>query len=172
MTLKELRARLKAIVSEQEAIVNEAGEGDLSEEQEAKFDALSEEFERVDAKIQRLEKLESRQQSLSQGNGRQTPAPSMGSPHIEGGAPRIEDDPMRGFTDMADLATAVMAACNPGGRQVDQRLEVLGAPSNFHRESGEDGFMVPPQLRNEVWELVMQISEDDLNLLQVVDPGS
>ena len=170
MTLAELRARLEEIIAKQQKILDDAGENDLSADQQADFDALSEEFETIKSKVKRLEKLEAHRRALSQGTGRQTPAPSSDTPAISGGAPAVEQDPNRGFEDMADFALAVFGACNPGGGNVDDRLLVLGAPTNFHRESGEDGFMLPPAMRNQIWELVMEIDADDINLLEAVNP--
>ncbi|TXH48832.1 MAG: phage major capsid protein, partial [Desulfurellales bacterium] len=67
----------------------------------------------------------------------------------------IETDPMRGFASAADFGQAVRAACNPSGPSYDPRLQVLGAPTNFHREtSSADGYMVPPAMRDAIWALV------------------
>ena len=169
MTLAELRARLEAIVAKQKQMLAGAGDEDLSEENQSEFDELSAEFDTVSAKIKRLERLEANTAALSQGNGRITPAPAAPSAEITGGGPVIEQDPMRGFVDAADFGLAVAAACAPHG-VVDERLNILGAPTNFHQESGEDGFMVPPAMRTEIWDLVMQLDDADVNLLEVVDP--
>ncbi|HEY7824690.1 MAG TPA: phage major capsid protein, partial [Acidimicrobiia bacterium] len=78
----------------------------------------------------------------------------------------IQDDPMRGFRDAGDFAAAVREACMPSG-DLDDRLRILGAPSNFHRETGSsDGYMVPPAVRDEVW----RVAFADEGLLQQFAP--
>ena len=60
MNLKELIARLKALKTEATAILDEADKnngGDLTEEQEAQYDAKMTEIEKVNASIDRLKKL-------------------------------------------------------------------------------------------------------------------
>lgn len=85
--------------------------------------------------------------------------------------PRFEQDPMRGFTSAAEFGLAVRSACSPGarGRQLDERLLALyqapagpgAAPSNFHQEtSSSEGYMVPPQMRQEIWTIAL--AGDDL----------
>ncbi len=70
---------------------------------------------------------------------------------------RAEDDPRRGFRHMADFALAVKNASMPGGR-VDDRLRIGAAPTNYHQETGAgEGYMVPPAMRAEVWEVVFEL---------------
>ncbi len=60
------------------------------------------------------------------------------------------------FRNMAEFALAVKQASQPGG-YVDHRLQIGAAPSNYHQESSSnDGFMVPAEMRTEVWEIVWQ----------------
>lgn len=167
--IKQLQQRLVAIRDEATAIADAAdaeNNGIMSEEQQKQFDALMAEKDQINASITRLESLE----EMSAGLGRQSQPDATQRPAAGSAArsePTIEQDPMRGFTDAADFGRAVQAACAPGGGVVDDRLQVLGAPSNFHRETGSsDGYNVPPAMRDEIWELV--INEE--GLLNLVNP--
>lgn len=164
MNLKELIARLKALKAEATAILDEADKnngGDLTEEQEAQYDAKMTEIEKVNASIDRLKKLNAVDDTvddLEASAGRQS------QPNAAGSQVRVrdnrEDDPTAGFSGLGDFALAVQGACMPGGDR-DQRLNILGAPSNFHQENGSsDGYEVPPQFRNEIIEVMSQT--DDL----------
>lgn len=85
---------------------------------------------------------------------------------IEGVRNLIDDDPRRGFTSIAEFGRAIRAAYSPNG-VVDERLRVLAAPSNVHIEvNSDEGLMVPPQFRTEIFDAVMEYS----SLLGVVDP--
>lgn len=154
MDIKQLRARLSEIRDEAQAIVDAAdanteNPGHMSDEQAAQFDSLMSEREQVEESIKRLETLEGMEQPAP----RQTKQPQPKDP-VAQVRPRVEDDPMRGFKDAGDFALSVKSASLPGG-EFDERLKVLGAPTGFHREtSSADGYMVPPQVREEVWSLV------------------
>lgn len=161
MTIEALRKRLGEIRDEAQAIVDAAdaeNSGQMTDEQSEQFDALMTEKDKVEGQIDRLQKLE----GMSAGTGRQTPAdkPAKADADPAGRVThqrdRVEDDPNLGFNDMADFATAVKAGSIPGG-DFDERLRVVGAPTNFHREtSSSDGYMVPPAIREEVWNLMFQ----------------
>lgn len=85
---------------------------------------------------------------------RERTAPAQG--RIEGMHERIEDDPKRGFADIADFALSVKSMYTPGGA-VDERLFMGAAPTDFHKEVGSgEGRMVPPAFRQEVWEVAME----------------
>jgi len=158
MTLEQLRARLDEIKSEMQAQID-AG---LNEEAQAKFDELEAEAKQVRANIERLERFEKESKADQQGLGRKTKATKPAGIDIQV-KNNAEDDPSSGFNGLGDFALSVMKAVKG---DVDDRLKVLGAPSNFHREtSSTDGYMVPTQFRNEVYELVF--SEPDL--LSMVD---
>lgn len=76
---------------------------------------------------------------------------------------RKAEDPTAGFKDMADFALAVKSASRPGG-YVDERL-YGAAPSNYHQETGtSEGYAVPPQMRNDIWELTFN-GEDILGMV-------
>lgn len=164
-TLKELRARLGEIKTEAQAILDAADEkndGEFTDEQQEQFDALMAERDKVEASIERKRKVE----EMEEPTGRRTPAQQPPSADVHHVREAVEDDPKRGFSNMADFAETVEQACKPGG-EVDKRLRVLGAPTNFHRETGSsDGYMVPPAMREEIWQLVFQ----DEGLMATIGP--
>ena len=153
--LKELRARLGASRTEAQALVDAAdadNNGVLSDEQNEQFDALMGEKRQIENSIERLEELD----AMGGPHQRQT-APADPVPAGAGARSRenIGDDPMRGFRGMADFAQAVRkstGAVKQGIGEVDDRLRIVGAPTDFHREGGSsDGYMVPPAIREEIW---------------------
>lgn len=82
-----------------------------------------------------------------------------------------ERDPAKtwGFKSIGDFATSVMAEGHqavPGGlARQDSRLNNWRSqtPSNFHQEIGStDGYMVPPEFREEIWNVVFNSDEEDL----------
>jgi len=148
------------LINERVALRNEAagivaaGEtaNGLSADQEARLDVIHAEIERVDASLARIK----RQDDLQ----REAPAVQRVETGVTAVRDRIEDDPMRGFNGVAEFALAVRSASRPGG-QVDERLHYMGAPTNFHRETGSDeGYMVPPQMSERIWEVAFE--EDSL----------
>lgn len=85
-----------------------------------------------------------------------------------------EQDPAltAGFGDVAEFAIAVRNAGVNSGAMIDERLTAMlqqhAAPTNFHREGGSDeGHMVPPQFRNDIWELVY--GDEEVDLINLVD---
>lgn len=147
MDLEKLRARLGAIHAEQESILSADDGGALTDEQAAQFDALSAEFDAVSASIQRGEALQAQASALDAPRPRTAPALS-GARSTE----NVEQDATRGFRNVAEFALAVRGAGNRADPVFDDRLRVLGAPTNFHRETGSaDGYMVPPAMRADIW---------------------
>lgn len=161
MLKKKILARLQQIKASCTSILDaaDADSGKLSDEQTAEFDALMAESEKLNADLERVEKLESVSAST-----RTVPAPQpTAQPRVEVGAPVIESDPMRGFETVSEFGRAVMQAALPGGR-VDDRLhairrmdtDIVAAPTNYMTEhNSSDGYMVPPQVSDEVSKLVM-----------------
>lgn len=125
----------------------EVEERELSAEEKTRDDAINARLESVNADIQRHEARRERERN----------APAM--PRIEMHE-RVEDDPKRGFANVADFALAVKSIYTPGGA-VDERLLIGAAPTDFHQETGTgEGRMVPPAFRQEIWEVAMD--EDSL----------
>jgi HK97 family phage major capsid protein len=120
----------------------------LSAEEAARDDEINARIGQLDAEIVRHEANRERQRTQA------------AAPRIEGMRNRAEDDPKRGFCDIAEFSLAVKGACTSGGK-VDERLMLAAAPDNFFKETGSDeGRMVPPAFREEIWEIAM--GEDSL----------
>ncbi len=84
-----------------------------------------------------------------------------GNAAITGGAPRIEQDPKRGFKSFGEFAAAVASVSM--NHSMDERLRIgAAAPSTYGNEgAGADGgFMVPPEYGREIWG--MSLEEDAL----------
>lgn len=121
--------------------VAESEKRDLTETEKTRDDEINARLQSLNADIQRHEARRERERSV----------PAM--PKIEGVHNRIEDDPKRGFSDIADFALSVKSMYTPGGA-VDERLLIGAAPTNYHQEVGSaEGRMVPPAFRQEVWEV-------------------
>ncbi|HUZ01685.1 MAG TPA: phage major capsid protein [Thermomicrobiaceae bacterium] len=98
-----------------------------------------------------------------------TPAPSRAN--VTGIRDRVEDDPKRGFTSMADFALSVRSAFKPG-EAFDPRLNYVAAPSDFHQETGGssgDGYTVPPDFSTTIIDLVNAL-EVDQDVMQLLGP--
>ena len=170
MTIEELRAKLRQVNADAEAILNDADEnadGELSEEQSTKLDALFAEHDKLKADLDRRERLAKQRADMDSSNGRIT---QPGTPRIEEIGPNNPDaDTTAGFGNLADFARSVHQACAPGGVRDDRlnaMIDIQGAPTNFHQEAGgSEGYMVPPAFRQAIWEMVF--GEDDL--LSMVD---
>lgn len=166
--LEKLRARLKEITARCQAILEEVGEEAMSDEQQKEFDELDAEFKQVTAKIDRAERVARQSEAMEASTGRVVDPGAARTPRIETREAREADENWN-FTDMADFAMAVFNSHPQAGGEFDTRLAISAdAPTNFHRESGSaEGFMVPPAMRREIWELVFD--DSDLNLLAETD---
>lgn len=141
------------LINEDSAIFSRAeAEGrDLTDDEKRRDDEIHARLEVLAGEIAREERRRTAELSVQ--------PVAMGS-EPQGG------DPQAGFADMAEFAMAVRTACRPGGH-VDPRLPAMAAPTNYMREAGtEEGYMVPPAFRQEIWSLVF--AEDDL--LAFVNP--
>jgi HK97 family phage major capsid protein len=161
----------------------EAEQRDLTDTERARDDEIASRLEALAGDLEREERQRRRERDVEPVRGAPPPEPVDGS---RPGGPRLQlrdrghsgsswDDPKRGFADLATFALAVRQASLPGG-QVDERLLRLAypagvpgaAPANFHMEgTSPDGYMVPPDFRETIWELV---TGDEDNLLAQVDP--
>ena len=69
-----------------------------------------------------------------------------------------EDDERHGFAHIGEFALAVRAALAPGARNadIDERLRIGAAPANYLERGGDqgEGYLVPPEFRREIWEIV------------------
>lgn len=121
----------------------------------ARLSAIGTENERIDDEIENLERVALLERTSGE-------VAETGRVEVLGDSQ--ERDPMWGFRDAADFALAVRGAYTPGGR-TDPRLatpfmrSVNAAPTNYHQELGSDeGRMVPPDMRQEVWRVAYESS--------------
>lgn len=149
---KELRAlleRKQKAAAKARALVDAAkADGrDLSAEEQTAFDATMADIERLNASIKREEALIEAERT----------AAAIPDGPISGGAPRIEQDPKRGFKSFGEFASAVAAV--PIKHSMDERLKIgAAAPSTYGNEgTGADGgFLVPPEYGREIWGLSLE----------------
>lgn len=172
--LAELRKRLAELKAQGEDICKaaEAAGGEFTEEQDEKFAAIEDEIEQVKGEIAAQEKLSERRRNMGAiAVGAALAGSTALSPAL---ANTVHDSDPRltgGFTDIGEFAVAVHGAVRAGqhGGTVDERLVGL---SNSHEGGTQDGegFMLPPQFRDEVWELVTMF--DDFGSLVDEEPTS
>lgn len=170
--LKALRQRLHDLKVEGrqklEALKKLQELDDLSDSQaaestalEARISELESDVEKAQADVEKAERELDRQRLFQ---GLDVPE----SARIES----MDSDPAQtyGFKNFAEFAMAVKSANPNGGNSyIDERLQKFAAPTNYHQEAGStsgEGFMVPPAMRSQIWDVV---TEDDSALLNAVD---
>lgn len=133
-----------------------------TEAEEAQMTALDAELDQLAKDLRSAEEdLDKEEKKAARENAFLVPADARFSSN--------EQDPAQtgGFANMAEFAVAVRSACMNQGR--DSRLQrFYGAPTNFHQEQGGsvgEGFEVPPQMRNDIWEMVFGAGD----LIDLVD---
>lgn len=120
---------------------------ELTEDEQTTYDAAMAEIEKLNAAITREEQMIEAERS----------AAALPDGPITGGAPRIEQDPKRGFKSFGEFAAAVAAV--PTRHSLDERLTIgAAAPSTYSNEgTGADGgFLVPPEYGREIWQLSLE----------------
>jgi len=160
--LKDLRQRQHALKTEATALLDAADKDgrDLTEVEEKRFGEIEAELKALETQIAAEERSAERRRSIE----------AIAAAPYRATAVLNEPNPATtgGFRNVADFARAVRAACEPGGR-VDPRLVratpqpgIQAAPANFHEGGGSagEGFELPVQYRDEIWEIV--INQDDL----------
>jgi HK97 family phage major capsid protein len=162
--LKELRDRRAAIARDGEHVVAAyTGEDrDPTAEEMARLEALAGERDQVNDQIDAIEA----RQELERGF-----APVKDAITITGGAPRIEEDPLRGFKHIGEYCLAVRAASRAGGVS-DDRLFIGAAPTSYGQETvgADGGFAVPPGFSAEI--MSDSLEQDALLPLTDSDPVS
>lgn len=154
-TLRQQRAELK---SQADAILAAAAERDFTDEERAQLDGLQAQLEKTGSDLERFERA-AKSERGAVGNEREARVVAA-----------FHGDPMCGFKSSADFALAVARACTPGAGQIDERLgRIMAAPTGYHETSGSsgEGYLVPPAIRQEIWDQVF--SEADYDLLGQVD---
>lgn len=161
--IKALKQRKADLLTESEQLVSKAAAENrgLTDDEKQRDDAIHAELEDTNDQITRLERVKASQRALELSAAEQQAVSQAGG-----------DTRLR-FVNLADFARAVHAACRRGG-QVDARL--LGsagtpgaAPTNYMENGGSagEGYLVPPQYRQEIWDLVF--GDDQISLLDLVD---
>jgi len=157
--LAELKKRLAELKAQGQDLINaaEAADGAFTEEQEASWNAIEDEIGQVQADIQKAEQLAERRRNmdaLPSGDRAQRSAHGQNMVHDSDPALTV------GFNDLGEFASAVHGAvqANRMGGIVDQRLSALANSHEGGGSSGE-GYLLPPQFRDEVWSLVNDFDE-------------
>ena len=172
-TIEEIRAEIKAKFDACEKIMADAEGKPLSEEKETEYNAAEEEINKLTAQLNRMVSHEALKAHLT---GPTTPpiTPAQpGVPATAGLEVNTPADPKCGFAHAGEFAQCVHRAqigLKQGRDLFDPRMKAMfeefgedagvldmkaDAPTNTHVESGEDeGMMVPPDFRNEMWELM------------------
>ena len=155
-TSKKLRALLERkseLVAEARKIdaAAEAENRDLTDEEIARQEEIVAQLKATNAAIEREQAIIEAEMAV------EVPDDAR----IEGGAPRIEQDPRRGFQSYGDFCKAVVAAATD--HVIDDRLRIgAAAPSTYAGENvgADGGFLVPPEFSRDIWEL--SVAEDSL----------
>lgn len=165
--LAELRQRRDDLKKEGNALLDAAeteADGELSEDQERRYGEIEAELAQISGDIGKLERQAERRREMAP----TVSAPGAGRVAVPAGE-SVTDEPnpatTYGFHNLGEFAGAVMRATDPASRIVDPRLSA--APTNFHEGGGAsgEGFMLPVDFRNEIWEAVNGVD----SLLQDVD---
>lgn len=151
--LRELQARKAKRIAAMRGITEKAvaENRDFTDEEQAAFEAEKQALEGINAAIAREEDLIEQERSIGA-------IVLPDNARIEGGAPRIEQDPRRGFQSFGEFAAAVRAGSMRNGA-IDERLAIGAAvPGTYANEgSGEDGgFLIPPEFATQIYQLSLE----------------
>jgi HK97 family phage major capsid protein len=127
--------------------VAEAGQLDLSEEQQAKFDKLGAELEKTVAAIGRHEQLEQEMQALTRRNNPRQAGTGGNGDGDQQQQPDKKDEPK--FESFGQMLQCVAVAGKTGGARVDERLiePTAAAASGLNESAGSDGgFLVGTEI--------------------------
>lgn len=150
--LQKLKKQLADLKGEGLTIVEaaEAEDRDFTEAEADRYAEIETEIEQVNADIAKEEKMAERRRQM------------QGSTSLTSGIIVDEPDPALtgGFKDIGEFAHAVHGAiqANQTGGVVDKRLVAVAGSHQGGGSNGE-GYSLPPQFRDEVWELVNEFDE-------------
>ena len=152
--LADLKKRLAELKADGQKIVvaAEAAGGEFSAEQDTAFAAIEAEIATVQADIAAAEKLAERRRSMDGLPAGGTATRAAGQFDVGGGDPALTG----GFADIGEFAVAVHNKVLGGAG--DDRLVAV---ANVHEGGGGsgEGYMLPPEYRDQVWELVSEVDE-------------
>lgn len=148
LNLKQLRDRRANVVAQGRAVVEgytSRGDGP-SEDEESQVITLNKELEELEESIRQAESRADAERSFATVGDADTVT-------ITGGAPRIEQDPKRGWKSFGEFASAV----HKGSRNnavLDDRLRLGAAPTTFANEGvgADGGFLIPPGFSQQLLE--------------------
>lgn len=142
--LQALLQRRAAAIEKMKGIQTAAGEGLLSEEQTAQFEALNTEVTGLNSEIDRVKAM----LDLERGAGAVviTDPSTLQTPGQQGA-----QDLRHGFRSLGEFAAVAFQAQMHGLR--DDRLAIGAAASTYANESSlaDGGYLVPPEFSAEVW---------------------
>ena len=143
---------------------DEATEGVLTEEQQTEYDGIMSKVASLKSQLERRAAIDAMKADLD------APLPVKANIQPTTGleVKAGQEDPQGGFGgDEHAFAMAVVAACSPVGH-VDERLRIVADdPTSPHKGVGTaEGFMIPADMRDGIWELVRE-EPDILNLLTI-----
>lgn len=155
--LAELKKHLASLKARGLKLVEKAdAEGrEFTDAEETEYAAIEDDIEQANSDIAREEKAAERRRQMAAvtigGGGTGQNAVHDENPELTGG-----------FADIGEFAVAVHGAVNAGrlGGSIDSRLVAAG-PTGSHMGGSADGegYMLPPQYRDAVWELVTGFDE-------------
>lgn len=150
--LQKLKQRLGELKAEGLKIVEaaEKDERDFTDDESAKFAAIETDIKDLEKDIATEEAMIERRRTM------QGAAPT--GPRIEVHEP--DPELTGGFKDIGEFAVAVHGAVNANrvGGAVDSRLVAVAGAHQGGGSAGE-GYSLPPQYRDQVWEVVSQVDE-------------
>lgn len=155
--LAELKKHLASLKARGLKLVEKAeAEGrDFTDAEEAEYAEIESDISTANADIAREEKAAERRRKMA--------AVTVGSPAPATVADQSNNPELTGgFADIGEFAVAVHGAvrANQMGGSIDTRL-VAASPNGSHMGGGADGegYLLPPQYRDAVWELVTGFDE-------------
>ncbi|WP_037253480.1 phage major capsid protein [Roseobacter sp. SK209-2-6] len=146
--LQKLRKELEEKKAAGLALVEaaEAGGRDFTAEEETQYQAIEAEITRLQGEIKTAEDLAERRRTMT---------------GVAAGNNRVHDEDPEltgGFAALGEFATAVHQAIGTGGT-VDPRLASLVATTHQGGTVDGEGYLLPPQYRDQIWELVNDFDE-------------
>jgi HK97 family phage major capsid protein len=158
MNLAQLKKHLASLKAKGKEIVEaaDAAGGEFTAEQDAEFTALEAQIAETESKIKAAEVLDQRRRSVDALPAGQQAASPAGHNTVHDSDPALT----AGFRDIGEFAVAVHGAVGVArtGGVVDERLGALAGAHQGGGGNGE-GYMLPPQFRDEVWELMAGFDE-------------
>lgn len=160
----ELKSRGKALID----LAEKEGR-DLTQAEDGELTQIEADLARLETDISAAERSADRRRIFHDAPAAVAPS----GPRIQVGEDHSTLDPRQGFNSYVEFARAVMRA-SPGHPSfaIDQRLAPNAAlTSAAHREAGQDGYMVPAEYRDRIWER-MEAGDGLINEIDVEPTSS